>query len=1206
MPRKTRSPAKLAFWAFLLFIPALLVVAAVRMPYGEGIVRGLAVRGAKNALGADLYIGSMSGNPIVGYRARDIVLTQEGLPVLSASELTFRQDIPSILQRRIFIRRLDIRGGDVDLDRLAEILPEFQKQGDRLDIPLDTVMMQDCIIRTRSGQLDLHRANFKISEYAVDATFKAAVNSVEAKGKGRYRIAGGLAQLENLDIETGHGRIEVFGTVRPNLALLVRVMGVELMTLKNFWPTLGDRFFGPLVTEFRVEGKWPNLKYSGNLSLSSGRVAGIDFENLKSAWTFDGKILDFSDLSGEAFGHPVTGSASTDYSARPSKWTLDVSGRDMEVSRWKAVLPWIGFLRGKASAVSVDLEGPLGALTGTVEVEADAMTVASQDLTSSRAVFSMEEGRMGKLELSGKWLDSRIEGRGSVTIKPSVALDLRLSVKGMGFDRLAGRYKGLGALKAKGNLDGEVRLTGPAASLRYEGLLRSSSLTAMEERFGDLVIPFSSDGRNASVNGGRASWQGGQVSVSGRIEGLFEAQPRLDLDGKAAGIEAANLSRRFEPLRKMELAGRMTGSFRVLGEAKTPSLEASVSGFKARPVDILPAQDISTSFRLLKDNLEIRSFSGKAGKAALAMAGKISGLSGKPEADLKGTFSVADLSPLSMGLVPVPLVGEADGAFSLSGLLASPTWRIEGSARKLSAGKIGMEDLRLVMGGQGADIRLEKLTGQVLGGILEGSGKIARRKTPGPMELDISARLDKVDLKEIANQFSLAFPLRGKASAQASIRGTAPRPNVEVSATVPELAVSGLLFKDVRIMGEGASTGETLHIRNASALVGNSPVTGKGTLVRGKEGWELAFSMDGTRLELQDLVPRFISGAREIVRGAVDARVSGRINADGFQGSGQVKAPVLDLWGFRLTDVETPFVTTDDFVTVENGKAKAYGGNVSVVGSVEMGKARWGARMSVRNADLAPALKDALKTEGTISGKADLDFRIANEYGKAFLMDGNGSLKVREGAVEGFSALKSLVPLTGSPSIRYSSVNANFNIDGKSVFLLPGTRANAVPGDRFYRYLSVDGSIGEGGNLDLKSYGEINVRGLNLLLGGLEGLLSSDGSWSTATLQQFLGGVLGGATRRDFQEVSFNLKGPWRKPTIGDLKVIKHPKESPIPTSPSDPEEKDQLDNIRITITIPTGEGGTKTSEDAGSQIKDQLLEQVIRQILKPGNGNGN
>ena len=149
MPRKTRSPAKLAFWAFLLFIPALLVVAAVRMPYGEGIVRGLAVRGAKNALGADLYIGSMSGNPIVGYRARDIVLTQEGLPVLSASELTFRQDIPSILQRRIFIRRLDIRGGDVDLDRLAEILPEFQKQGDRLDIPLDTVMMQDCIIRTR-------------------------------------------------------------------------------------------------------------------------------------------------------------------------------------------------------------------------------------------------------------------------------------------------------------------------------------------------------------------------------------------------------------------------------------------------------------------------------------------------------------------------------------------------------------------------------------------------------------------------------------------------------------------------------------------------------------------------------------------------------------------------------------------------------------------------------------------------------------------------------------------------------------------------------------------------------------------------------------------------------------------------------------------------------------------------------------------------
>jgi translocation and assembly module TamB len=470
--------------------------------------------------------------------------------------------------------------------------------------------------------------------------------------------------------------------------------------------------------------------------------------------------------------------------------------------------------------------------------------------------------------------------------------------------------------------------------------------------------------------------------------------------------------------------------------------------------------------------------------------------------------------------------------------------------------------------------------------------------------MDIEADLEGLDLKEITNRFSLTLPLKGKASARARIRGQAQKPEMEISASVPELAVSGLLFKEVQVSGKAASSGETFHIREARALVGDSPVTGNGTILRGKEGWELAFSMEGSKLDLQNLVPRFISGSREIVKGLVDAKVSGRINADGFQGSGRVKSPSLELWGFRLTGADIPFVTTDEFVTVESGTALAYGGEVKVLGSVEMGKARWGGRMTVSGADLAPALKDALKTEGTVSGKADLSFRIANEYGKAFLMDGSGSLRVKDGAVEGFEALKSLIPITGSPSIRYSTVNANFNIDGKSVFLLPGTRANAVPGDRFYRYLSVDGSIGEGGNLDLKSYGEINIRGLNLLLGGLEGLLSSDGSWSTATLQQFLGGILGGAARRDFQAVSFNLKGPWRKPTIGDLKVIQHPKESPIPTSPSDPSGKEDRDDFRITITIPTGEGGSKSSGDAGSQIKDQLLEQVIRQILKPETDN--
>ncbi len=1204
MSRKTRTPAKMAFWAFLLFIPVILVVAAVRMPYGEGIVRNLAVRGARSALGADLYIGSMSGNPVVGYRARDIVLTQDGLPVLSASELTFRQDIPSILQRRIFIKRLDIRGGDVDLDRLAEILPDIQKDKDRLDIPLDTVTLGDCVVRTRSGQLDLHRANLRISDFAIDATFRASVNAVEARGKGRYRVAGGLAQLENLEMEVGRGHIEAFGTLRPNLAILVRVAGVELLTLGKFWPSLGERFFGPVLTEFRIEGKWPDLRYAGNLSLSSGRVAGIDFEQLKSTWTFDGKVLSFHELTGNAFGHPVAGSVSSDFSLHPNPWQLKIKGEDMEVSRWKAFLPWIGFLKGQARSVSVDLQGPLKGLSGQVVVEADAMTVASQDLTSSKATFSMEEGRKGQLALSGNWLGSPIRALGPVTIKPRVELDLRLAFGNVDFDRLANRFKGLAALKAKGNLAGEIRLLGPTSALRYEGQVRSENLVALGETMRGLRLPFSSDGKDARVKDATALWQGGKVNVSGLVGGLFETHPRLDLSGRVTGIEAAQVSRRFEPLRPLSLSGKIYGPFRLTGETKTPTLDATLAGFKATPLELLPSQQIETAFRYQQDTLEIRSLTGKAGKSTLALSGKISRLSGKPEANLSGRFSAMDLAPFAQGMLPIPLSGETEGSFSISGALSAPLWRLEGSSSGLSSGGLDFKEVLFRMTGGGTEISLEQLAGHVIGGTVKGSGKIRRGSASQPSEMDLEASLEGLDLREITNRFSLTLPLKGKVSGQARIKGPAKGPLVEISAAVPELAVSGLLFKEVQVRGDGVSSGETLHIREARALVGDSPVTAKGTLLRGKEGWELSFSMEGSKLDLQNLVPRFISGSREIVKGVVDAKASGRINADGFQGSGRLQSPSLELWGFHLTDVDTPFVTTDEFVTVESGTARAYGGDVKVAGSVEMGKARWGARMTVTSADLAPALKDALKTEGTVSGKADLTFRIANEYGKAFLMDGNGSLRVKDGAVEGFSALKSLVPITGSPSIRYSTVNANFNIDGKSVFLLPGTRANAVPGDRFYRYLSVDGSIGEGGNLDLKSYGEINVRALNLLLGGLEGLLSSDGSWSTATLQQFLGGILGGATRRDFQEVSFNLKGPWRKPTIGDLKVIQHPKESPIPTSPSDPTGKQDQDNVRITITIPTGEGESKTSEDAGSQIGDQLLEQIIRQILKPGNGD--
>jgi len=339
MPRKTRSRAKAAFWAFLLLIPVILAVAAVRMPYGERIVRNLAVQGAKSSLGADLFIGSMSGNPIVGYRAKDIVLTEEGLPILSASELTFRQDIPSILQRRIFIRRLDIRGADVDLDRLMEILPDVQKESDRLDLPLDSVRLDDCIVRTRSAQIEVRRASLKISEFAIDATFRAVMNAVETRGKGRYRVAGGLAQLENLEMEVARGRIEAFGTIRPNLAILVRASGVDLSTFRNFWPALGERFAGPVLTEFRVEGKWPSLRYGGNLSLKKGRVAGIDFGSLAGRWDFDGKSLAFSDLSGEAFGSPVEGTVSTDFSLNQVSANSLKSGVCAAMTGWALLLP---------------------------------------------------------------------------------------------------------------------------------------------------------------------------------------------------------------------------------------------------------------------------------------------------------------------------------------------------------------------------------------------------------------------------------------------------------------------------------------------------------------------------------------------------------------------------------------------------------------------------------------------------------------------------------------------------------------------------------------------------------------------------------------------------------------------------------------------------------------------------------------------------
>ncbi|MGD9822213.1 MAG: hypothetical protein AB7U27_11710, partial [Aminobacteriaceae bacterium] len=262
---------------------------------------------------------------------------------------------------------------------------------------------------------------------------------------------------------------------------------------------------------------------------------------------------------------------------------------------------------------------------------------------------------------------------------------------------------------------------------------------------------------------------------------------------------------------------------------------------------------------------------------------------------------------------------------------------------------------------------------------------------------------------------------------------------------------------------------------------------------------------------------------------------------------------------------------------------------------------RWEGNLTVKGMDLGSATERILDGRGSVTGKADLTARGSGTGGMVGMVFGSGQLAAKDGTVSGFDALKSV---SHSGVVKFSSVLASFNLDGRNIFLLPGSRVSAPVGDNVYRYFSASGSLGWNDSpLDLKCVGDINVRALNAFLGALQGIIAVDGNPLTdpAFLQRFLSGLLGGMSVRDFRETSFNIRGTWDSPVLTDLKVTSAAAPASIPSPNGSGKNETQ---IKITVEIPTGEG-KNTSTSTEDQVKKQLLENIMKQIIRPGTDDG-
>ncbi len=721
-----------------------------------------------------------------------------------------------------------------------------------------------------------------------------------------------------------------------------------------------------------------------------------------------------------------------------------------------------------------------------------------------------------------------------------------------------------------------------------------------------------------------ATWIEAPVHGVGTIIPGETASYDFTVDGKGLALHKAS---RVFPTESLALQGNAAGRVRIFGAGRDVRYEGGLWSEKIRIKTELVE---SPRLKFLYDgsDMDLKGFSATWRGLPVKGSGTVSRLGTEKAAfDLSGSTGGVDVSAF-IGFFPrLPngdLVGKISAFWKLSGPVNDPSLSLELDSSELSgpsgasvSGISASLSVPRPFGGQALTVKgtaraasaryggfeltgptaafstttdainVENLTAGFLSGTLEASGFInLDAQGENPAEIDLSGKLSGADLSAFP---SGERPVSGKITGSFTATGPLGHPDVSFEAAVPELSFLGYMVRELNLTGTTVSG--DVEIENFSALIGEGTLSGEGMLSFEKDGSIAGFSVTGSGLDLEYLT-RELRGARKAeLEGVLDVNLTGSFSGGEWSGTGEVFAETLSAYGFNVRDLYAPVRLEGKDVHVEKAKGDFYNGSLVADGTATLGSSLWDLDAQVSGFDIAGVLDDAFDFEGKITGTGELKMRLEHGGSKAMPLQGRGRFSAVDGEISGFEAVRALTSTYGGTGVRYSNVDSSFSLGGNMLSLMPGSRMTAPPGDPLYRYMSVEGTVGFSSSLDLYCSGNVNVQALSTFFGALEGLLASESLDPQIMLENMLGGFLGGISKKDFRDVSFEVDGSWDQPVITNIKVaVPEKRPEPFPTE-GDPETKS--DERKIEIKIPTG-GGTGEGESVGDQIKQQILEQIF------------
>lgn len=1158
------------------------------------------VSDAFRGMGFDLRFAELNGNPITGVFGRGASISKGEKMLATADDVTMLVDLSSVLSDPK-LSTLGFVSLSADLEAILKDLPQVQSGGapavKRITLDRASISTRYGVISELDGAVQMGDGYYEIAASGgFDGSRFGATALINMRAEG---ISLELAKVE------WHGcDITAEGDISPNLDLLIYGRDVDLDRFSKYIEQLRTAgVTGTYSFDARVRSD-DEFSVTGHLLSSKTTIGDVSIEDLAGDLDLNGREIKLSSFHGKLFGGVVLAEGVAkikgDYSP---EIMISADARGISTKELGRAFKWLGDADAMID-ISADLSGPVDSLGGDMILRANKLTLDKYEIDDINATIRLKEMKTVGLSLDAHAYGARVASRGEISIAPNVVLDITANVDALEPEKLTEALPQLKELSIKGSGSASLALSGTVDNYAADINLAFPELSLMDKiELSDLSTELSYTRSGLDVKQLSAKIMGASLSAEGRyIAGATFENGNLAFSGTLDGIGANVLKSAPLSLDRISIETDASVRFAIGGTPKDPTVDLEIAADRLKLMDVIEARKFAAQVKYSGDAAAISNISWGIGGMKAEASGEIKGIrSGEIAYDVFGKFSNFDPSILgSAGLLNEPISGNFSGDFRVAQRAGEAAYQ----RVYLRDAKLDYDDVLHISDISGSlthcegDLVIENLRTALNSGDVRINGSVL-----GMKECDISLAISSADIGRLSRIFMPeAKGYEGLLSAHLAAKGPIEDITLAGDASVLEVRAFGLFLPEIYFRGITGPLSK-INFPEIVARVGRGEITGSGSLsLSGKQNLQISASAKG--VDLRSLTFTLDRDVRREIRGALDFNFEGSGWIDSFEGRGSMHIDEFVGMGIKVSDFNAPFWVSDGYVMIEDSLGETYGGALKLQMAKDLHLSNWGGRLEVSGAALEPFLKDvAPDLEGTITGSVDMTLRIGGDSDRTSLLDGGGRVQITDGEISGFAAARSLSKITGGRPIRFSSVVAPFYIDGKTLYLLPGTSASAQKDDPVFRYLTLDGSFGiDDKMIDISFLGNVNLRALNFIIGGLQGIVNAiTGASSGELLQNFLGGALTSFSRNEFRDVSFNVKGVIDNIEIDDVLVAEPltvDNRPEILTQKGDSTKDDDERNFKFTLEFPVGPGVGRKNDAAG-QISGQFFEQLLKGMIK-------